>query len=134
MAKRRLARLRLATRDTDRASDKSVARARRGTSLQGRASGVQRRLCRLLDDVGEDHQSRGTFVVFFNIRSFGGSMSAERLAALKASAARTRLRVQVMSGRPPINHQPLTRDPRAFTSLMSKDTQRPGQGYKSPGS
>ena len=60
-------------------------------------------------------------------------MSAERLAALKASAARTRLRVQVMSGRPPMNQQPLTRDPRAFSSLMSKDNQRPGQQYKSPG-
>ena len=61
-------------------------------------------------------------------------MSAERLAALKASAARTRLRMQLINGSPPMVTPPPSPRPQAFTRLMPKMTpSRPTAPYKQPG-
>jgi hypothetical protein len=60
-------------------------------------------------------------------------MSAERLLALKASAARTRLRVQVMNGRPVADTGPL-RELRTFPELSASRTAGPSPGIQGQGS
>ena len=60
-------------------------------------------------------------------------MSAERLAALKASAARTRLRMQVINGRPPMVMPPPSSTSRTFAPMMPKATPRNSSPYKQPG-
>ena len=60
-------------------------------------------------------------------------MSAERLAALKASAARTRLRMQLINGRTPMVTPPATQAAQAFTRLMPKVDPRTASHYKQPG-
>ena len=60
-------------------------------------------------------------------------MSAERLAALKASAARTRLRMQLINGRPPLIVPPPGSSAQSFTRMMPKVSPRPSTSYKQPG-
>jgi len=60
-------------------------------------------------------------------------MSEDRLAALKASAARTRLRVEVSDVRTPANPQARAVALRAFTATQPRLDHRLAPGFKDAG-